>query len=107
MQMNLNLLVLHGNIFTASIVLCFKMYMQPIEDEKIFSILGHALGFWHEQSRYDRDNYIRILSENIQDGMEGQFSKESQRDFQTFGYPYDLGSVMHYGSSVRALLHPL
>uniref|UniRef100_A0A914WQI5 Metalloendopeptidase n=1 Tax=Plectus sambesii TaxID=2011161 RepID=A0A914WQI5_9BILA len=59
--------------------------------------IGHSLGFWHEQSRFDRDNYIKVLSQNIKDGMEGQFGMEGQRDFQANGYPYDLGSVMHYG----------
>lgn len=37
--------------------------------------IGHAVGFWHEQSRSDRDNFIKIVGKNILEGQKQQFSK--------------------------------
>ncbi|HVH41730.1 MAG TPA: M12 family metallopeptidase [Labilithrix sp.] len=56
--------------------------------------MGHTLGLAHEQSRSDRDDYITILSENIDDRYKVYFSKTN---FQSIG-EYDLHSVMHYSS---------
>ncbi len=55
--------------------------------------LCHALGFWHEQNRPDRDSFVRISYENIQDGMADQFDKYTGKYFST---PYDYNSIMHY-----------
>ena len=33
--------------------------------------LGHVIGFWHEQSRPDRDNYVRVVPSNIAPSMLG------------------------------------
>ncbi|KAK6053983.1 astacin, partial [Cooperia oncophora] len=58
----------------------------------------HAVGFFHEQSRTDRDDYITILWNNILPGMQGQFEKYGQGTIQTLGATYDYSSIMHYGS---------
>lgn len=58
----------------------------------------HAVGFWHEQSRPDRDDFVTVYYQNIQSGMEFNFQKFTWRDTQNLSVPYDLNSVMHYGS---------
>ncbi|CAB4005682.1 zinc metallo ase nas-15-like [Paramuricea clavata] len=58
--------------------------------------IGHALGFWHEQSRSDRDYYISIHWQNIQRNMQYNFNKMSGRTDDT-SHGYDYGSIMHYG----------
>ncbi|KAL1261298.1 hypothetical protein QQF64_006563, partial [Cirrhinus molitorella] len=59
----------------------------------------HALGFWHEQSRYDRDDYVTINFENIIAGQESNFDKYNESQTTTQGTPYDYYSVMHYGKN--------
>ncbi|EDO34806.1 predicted protein, partial [Nematostella vectensis] len=59
--------------------------------------IAHALGFFHEQSRPDRDHFVTIKFENIQDGKEGNFRMHSTSQVTTHGTTYDFESVMHYG----------
>lgn len=59
--------------------------------------LGHAIGFWHEQSRPDRDNYLKINWENILDNMAYNFKKKVYgTEVVDYGVPYDYASIMHY-----------
>lgn len=55
----------------------------------------HALGFWHEQSRDDRDTWVSIDWKNIRAGQEHNFA---ERDTVDFGSAYDLKSIMHYSA---------
>lgn len=56
--------------------------------------LGHALGLWHEQSRGDRDAYIQIIWDNIDENYRYNFNQHLT-DGQDYG-DYDYQSIMHY-----------
>jgi len=56
--------------------------------------LGHAIGFLHTHQRTDRDNFIRVQMENVDDQFKFAFNKESGRNL----VGYDTKSVMHYYS---------
>lgn len=58
--------------------------------------LLHALGFWHEQSRIDRDNYVTINWQNIATNQQHNFNKYTSSSADTMGFPYDYYSIMHY-----------
>jgi hypothetical protein len=55
--------------------------------------IGHAFGHLHEQSRSDRDSYVRINWQNITPGFESNFQKQPG---MTDYYQYDYDSIMHY-----------
>jgi hypothetical protein len=55
--------------------------------------IGHALGLWHEQQRSDRDEYVEILYDNIDDAYEGNFDIAPGG---TLAGVYDFASTMHY-----------
>ena len=58
--------------------------------------IGHAWGLWHEQSRQDRDTYVRIHYEHITPGQEHNFDQHISDGDDVGGYDY--GSIMHYGA---------
>ncbi|KRY00141.1 Zinc metalloproteinase dpy-31, partial [Trichinella pseudospiralis] len=64
--------------------------------------VAHALGFWHEQSRPDRDRFVNVVWRNIDEGSLAQFLKEQTREVDSKGIPYDYGSIMHYRSKAFA-----
>ncbi|KAK7877698.1 hypothetical protein WMY93_031585 [Mugilogobius chulae] len=55
----------------------------------------HALGFAHEHSRSDRDDYVRVQTQNIREGLENNFDKYDTNNLQT---PYDFNSIMQYNN---------
>jgi astacin len=78
-------IIIHGKYFRFA----FQLMLSKRNLEMM-----HAVGFFHEQSRTDRDNYITIMWANIQPGMQGQFEKYSPVTIQTLGSDYDFASIM-------------
>jgi len=67
-----------------------------IEPKDIKRLFLQSVGMWHEQSRSDRDDYIQVLSYNIEPGKESNFAK---RNTASLGNRYDYGSIMHFGAN--------
>lgn len=56
----------------------------------------HALGFYHEQNRYDRDEFVKINYANIKPDTFVNFEKVSEDEISSYGIGYDYDSVLHY-----------
>eukprot|EP00112_Aurelia_sp_Birch-Aquarium-sp1_P008961 Seg2002.8 transcript_id=Seg2002.8/GoldUCD/mRNA.D3Y31 product="Astacin-like metalloendopeptidase" protein_id=Seg2002.8/GoldUCD/D3Y31 len=56
--------------------------------------IGHAIGFFHEHNRKDRDKYVKIEWDNVNEWAKTAFRKLKKS--LSFGVPYDYTSIMHY-----------
>lgn len=56
----------------------------------------HVLGFLHEQNREDRDEYLSIHWDNIEEVYHEQFKKMPNPFTAGIGLPFDLNSIMIY-----------
>jgi hypothetical protein len=58
--------------------------------------IGHAIGFWHEHTRPDRDDYVDIHFENIRDQSRKNFERVNDALIDSQDVGYDYNSIMHY-----------
>ena len=60
--------------------------------------LMHALGWYHTQSRSDRDSYVDIHFENMDEEWQYQFKVKNSNVYEQVQKcrPYNYGSIMHY-----------
>jgi hypothetical protein len=76
---------------------CF--YGETIQHE-----LMHIMGFFHEQNRPDRDNYVKINLENVESNNVYNFDKytwsSGTLNQNTF---YDYSSIMHYKTTAFSM----
>ncbi|XP_055340255.1 zinc metalloproteinase nas-14-like isoform X2 [Paramacrobiotus metropolitanus] len=74
---------------------CFSLAIPGIIQHEIM----HALGFHHEHSRPDRDDHITLVASNMKSGIDERNFQKLPR-MATFGLPYDIESLLHYGQEV-------
>lgn len=60
--------------------------------------LMHSLGFHHEQSRPDRDQYVKFFPQNVKPRIHDAFGKLNKHEMKLLGEKYDAFSVLHYDS---------
>ncbi|GMT23689.1 hypothetical protein PFISCL1PPCAC_14986, partial [Pristionchus fissidentatus] len=65
--------------------------------------LAHSLGLYHHHQRYDRDKSITYNKTNVAVKFRSNFDTVPDFFLTTYGFPYDVGSVMHYGPQEYAL----
>ena len=73
-------------------------YWRTCPTGSIMHEIMHAIGFWHEHSRIDRDQYVDIIWENIDDRAHRNFYKIDPNTSMDIGEALDYNSIMMYGS---------
>ena len=61
--------------------------------------IGHAIGFHHEHSRPDRDEYVQIITDNINridPRLQSEYALLDSSRVKSLGVGYDYNSIMHY-----------
>jgi len=78
----------------------FRVNLHPLtclgKFGKIQHELIHLIGFRHEHSRPDRDDYVIIDWSNVHKDHVRNFDLAEEGQFTTLGVPYNYLSVMHY-----------
>ncbi|XP_069136267.1 zinc metalloproteinase nas-4-like [Argopecten irradians] len=76
-----------------------KLYLtdECMNKREIMSLLLVTLGLYHEHQRPDRDQYIHVHTNNIQDAARPLFNKIPTDDTDLLGLPYDFDSITHFG----------
>ena len=77
-------------------------------EKAVLHEMMHAIGFYHEQRRYDRDEWVKIHYDNIDPDLEHNFDirelsvmDNTEKDFIT-STKYDYCSIMHYWATAAS-----
>lgn len=71
---------------------------QCVQKGVVIHEMLHAAGFYHQQSAANRDDFVEIKWENIDDGHASNFNKYNSTVVTDYSLGYDYESIMHYSS---------
>ena len=66
--------------------------------------IGHVVGFWHEHTRPDRDDFVTVYTNRVYKRNIINFVKRKSSNVDYQGVKYDYGSIMHYPENAFARL---
>lgn len=73
--------------------------MGSCEAGQMLHELGHVIGLFHEQSRTDRDRYVKVNTANVEPDFLSEFAVIAGVEGAANYGPYDFESIMHYPSN--------
>ena len=78
----------------------------PLFKQDHFFLIENFIGFFHEHTRSDRDQYITINWENVPDEFKHNFRPCTtyHEGCHDSGVGYDYDSIMHYGKRITGFI---
>ncbi|CAJ0933447.1 unnamed protein product, partial [Mesorhabditis belari] len=58
--------------------------------------IAHALGFFHEMSRYDVKDSVTVYKNNVNTSHVSNFNEQTNETNYNYGLPFEYGSIMQY-----------
>ncbi|XP_063447404.1 zinc metalloproteinase nas-6-like [Mytilus trossulus] len=80
---------------------CFRYHTTMFNGTILHEIM-HTLGFWHEHTRPDRDQYIKVNYDNVEQAHHFDYEKMDITETGLNDKKYDYYSIMHYSTRTFA-----
>jgi len=74
-------------------------YAECLSVPVITHLIGHSLGYFHEHTRPDRDQFVVVHMNNAVEGERKIFATRKEPGISYHKQKYDYGSIMHFAQN--------